>query len=185
MPRALPRLAALAATAAMLGLAACAAQSPDPTPSPTTDAADAPLFATDEEALAAAVAAYEAYLAVDAAIAADGGADAERIRDVVATHYAPELEAQYASQLHSGAVMVGEVALDDPQLVEWDQAAGITYVSVHGCLNVEQVRIIDRSGEDRTPAGRDPVVPLTLTFEGKADALVLSRSDLWSGDDFC
>ena len=52
-----------------------------PPPTPSVE----PLFASDEEALAAAEEAYAAYLAMSDEIAGDGGADPERIAPFVTT----------------------------------------------------------------------------------------------------
>ena len=64
-----PRVAALLGSAGVLALAlsGCAG-APTPTPTPPSSASAAPIFASDEEALAAAEAAYERYRATSVAI---------------------------------------------------------------------------------------------------------------------
>ena len=71
--------AALAAAGALaLVLTGCVG-SPAPTPSPTPTEA-APIFASDEEALAAAVKAYELYTrSVASQVTDDGGVEPERV----------------------------------------------------------------------------------------------------------
>src|SRR5215207_3793459 len=63
------------------------APSPAPSPEPTETAA-VPIFASDEEALAAAVDAYERYRAISAEISEAGGHDSNRIDPVVSPEYA-------------------------------------------------------------------------------------------------
>src|SRR5689334_7391674 len=74
------RLLAPPLLAALL-LAGCTPSDPMPTPPPTSDAA--PVFATDEEALAAAEEAYGKYIATVDAILADGGQNPERLEPLV------------------------------------------------------------------------------------------------------
>src|SRR5690606_919779 len=64
-----------------LVLAGCTQPDPMPTPPPTPSAA--PVFASDEEALAAAEEAYGKYLETVDAILADGGSNAERLKPLV------------------------------------------------------------------------------------------------------
>ncbi|GAA1058472.1 hypothetical protein GCM10017608_26130 [Agromyces luteolus] len=184
MPRALPRLAALAITAAMLGLAACAAQSPEPTPAPTTDAADAPLFATDEEALAAAVAAYEAHLAATAGILS-GEQPVDAIREVSSREYGEQRVSELTAFLDSGLRASGSIAIDSTSLVETYVEDDGTAVSIYACQDVSGTTLLNADGKDVTPPDRDERVPLVLQFRESSGALKVSGNELWSGDDFC
>src|SRR5690606_24012229 len=72
-------LAAATVTVAVL-LSGCVQQGPEVTPPP--EPSTTPIFASDEEALAAATEAYEAYLAMSDLIAQEGGVNPERIESV-------------------------------------------------------------------------------------------------------
>ncbi|MFB6612198.1 hypothetical protein ACFCVO_17880 [Agromyces sp. NPDC056379] len=178
--------AALAAAGAIaLLLSGCAGAVPAPSPSPSADAAD-PIFASDEEALAAAVEAYEAYIAVAAEIGQDGGSDPERVLSVVSEGYSTEAIADYEDLASHGYRVLGQNSIDTTSLVELSNYGRKTEVTIYGCVRVGTTRIIDSNGNDVTPAGRDSEVPLVLVFEGtSANELKLTKSDLWTGNDFC
>jgi len=54
------------------------------------------------------------------------------------------------------------------------------------CLDVSQVRILDSSGTDVTPADRPNRLPLEITFVAESSSTMrIDGSELWSGDDFC
>ncbi|HEX6365881.1 MAG TPA: hypothetical protein VF000_07010, partial [Agromyces sp.] len=61
---------------------------PTPTAAPSPSPSPEPIFASDEEALAAAVEAYERYLRVSQMIGEEGGANPRRILSVVTPEYA-------------------------------------------------------------------------------------------------
>ncbi|WP_353814794.1 hypothetical protein [Agromyces sp. SYSU T00266] len=181
MPRALPRLAALVITGAVLGLAACAAQSPDPEPTPTTDAADAPLFANDEEALAAAVEAYEAYLDVEHRIMGPEQAPISSIRPVTTDSFGDELAGQYEELRAAGLHLEGTARIDSARLAQIIQDS-TAQATLYACSDVSHVRVIDKSGEDVTPVRIDRV-PVIIELETKA--MLVAGSTTWTGDDFC
>ncbi|WP_400996850.1 hypothetical protein [Agromyces sp. GXQ0307] len=182
MPRALPRLAALALTGAVLGLAACAAPSPAATPTPTSDAADAPLFATDEEALAAAVEAYEAYLAVSDSITADIDADLARIREVTTPEFADFSEHDFAAFRDAGLRTEGSSAVDSARLAEFSPRR----VTFYACQDVSAVKLLNSTNEDVTPSDREARIPLVIDAVAvHGDALLIDGNEVWSGDNFC
>jgi hypothetical protein len=76
-----PLLVALSLTLLAASLGACTWPASIPPPPPP--ATEAPLFATDEEALEAATAAYAEFLAVSGQILREGGSDPERLKPLV------------------------------------------------------------------------------------------------------
>ena len=103
--------AALAAIGALaLVLTGCVG-SPTPTQSPTPTEA-APIFASDEEALAAAIEAYDRYRTTSAEIAGAGGSDPERIDPVVSASYAPSLHDEFAQLADAGLRLIGSSSID-------------------------------------------------------------------------
>lgn len=79
-PRRLTSLALAPAAALLVALVGCSGtpEIPDADPAPSAP----PLFATEEEALEAATAVYEEYLAVSNQVLADGGSDPDRVARV-------------------------------------------------------------------------------------------------------
>lgn len=174
----------LLAGATLMSLAACAPGEPTPTPSPTVAQSDAPIFASDEEALAAAVAAYELHLSVTGEILA-GTAQVEQVREVTAPNYRDERVDELTSFVDSGLRATGDTTIDTASLIERLDSVGETIVSIYACQDVSATRLLNSSGEDITPPDRDVRVPLVLEFRGETSAILLSGNQLWSGDDFC
>lgn len=176
-----------AAFALALLLGGCAG-APAPSPSGTPSASEAaPIFASDEEALAAAEAAYERYLSVSSAVSTEGGKDPSRIREVVTEEYATELVREFES-MHANSLRIeGTNTLDTTSLVERSESAATAFVSIYGCVGVGSTRVIDGSGQDVTPVDRDDRVPVVISLETRAaDGVTLvAGTEPWSGDDFC
>lgn len=179
-----PRRASLSTIALVCVLAAalsgCVTEPSKPAES-TAPPTATPIFANDEEALAAAEAAYAAYLAVDAQILADGGRDPERIKEVVTERYAERLLPEYSSLVENSLSIRGETVLDTASLIQ--QASGS--VQIYGCQDISATVVLTSDGTDATPTGRETRLPLVLSFETIDGDLRIDWSDRWSGDDFC
>ncbi|MBM7505978.1 hypothetical protein ACFPER_02600 [Agromyces aurantiacus] len=186
MPRTPRRITALLLAGATLAtLAACAPAEPEPTAAPTSpsETADAPVFASDEEALAAAVAAYEAYLVASDAITADGGEGVDRIDGVTSAEFAKMSKTDFAAFRHAGLRTEGATAIDSPRLIE--VADNAQAVSFYACQDVSSVRVLNSAQEDVTPSDRDPRLPLVIEAVAEGPQLVIDGNQVWSGDDFC
>jgi hypothetical protein len=185
--RARRRGAAVAAAGLLaLALAGCTG-APTPTPSPTETSAE-PIFASDEEALAAAKAAYERYRAISAEISQDGGEEPERIDVAVTPKYAAALHEEFAALKEHGLHMQGTTAIDSLSLAEWYGDAGVARVSLYLCRDVSGTRVIGPDGKDVTPADRPDRTPLVadlVSGSGEPTELVVDGVEKWSGDDFC
>ena len=180
--------AALAAAGAIaLLLSGCTGGAPAPSPTPSADAAE-PIFASDEEALAAAVEAYERYRDVSGAITEQGGADAERISGVVTPAFASTLREEFAALANLGLRTSGSTLIDTTSLVRNDVAKDGAEVAIYLCRDVSSVRVIDANGLDVTPADRPVRVPSQAFFvssDEDANSLLVSGVEEWVGDDFC
>ncbi|GAA2035571.1 hypothetical protein GCM10009819_20070 [Agromyces tropicus] len=185
MPRPVRRLTALALTAtALLGLAACAPDEEAPTAPPTTDATSAAVFASDEEALAAAVEAYEAYLAVSASISASGeGFD--RLAAVTSREYGETRTQELETFADAGLRLSGSYRLDTTSLISRSRLGASELVLIYACQDVSLTRIVNADGVDVTPVGRDERAPMTVELQLTADGGVVAGSELWSGENFC
>ncbi|MET4158468.1 hypothetical protein [Agromyces sp. PvR057] len=176
-------VAAGAAGAALaMALSGCSADvEPTAAPTPSTSSDAAPIFASDEEALAAAVAAYEAYLDVAQEIGEEGGEDPGRLRNAVTSDYADQEIPNYESLSEHHYRVEGRGSLDKPTLMERSDST----VRIYGCIGVGTSRVLDAEGNDITQPDRDSAVPLELTFSWSGDRLLLAGSDVWSGEDYC
>ena len=162
-----------------IALAGCSAQ--QPAPKETTAAADQkPLFASDEEALAAAQAAYANYLEVSDQIARDGGANPERLKGLVSPdQYLSEVE-PFTAMVKEGSAQTGQSGFDSFHL----QSVTSDEVTAYLCLDNSNVSMTTTSGETKSPS--TPRWPLLVKFNlDSNNKLVLSGSETWSGTNFC
>jgi hypothetical protein len=169
----------------VVSLSGCLPPALDPTPTPQPSST--PVFASEEEAMKAAEAAYREYLAVSDAIAQDGGANPERLAGLVTEEFfAKQLETITGLQsdsLHT----TGATTFDSFSAQQYvDDYAGTALLTAYACIDVSGVRVLNEVGADVTPAGRQDRLPLLLDFEASDPMEVrVSASDTWDGDDFC
>ncbi len=169
-------------------VAGCAASPvPAPTPSPTPDAA-APLFASDEEALAAAEDAYAAYQDMSNQIARDGGVDVERMAPLVTAEFFPVAVEGFEEFRDRGWQGSGGVRFDTTSLQQLEQNGSQASAMIYICVDAGEARLLNEAGVDVTPNGRRERTPLLVSFvSSEADPLIfiVNSSTVWSGDDFC
>lgn len=173
--------------AGLVALTLTGCQTDDPIVVPQPEPSSTPLFASEEEALAAAEEAYAGYLAASDAVLADGGANPERTYE----YLTETMQLQQAESLKlytdSGWHSTGTSSFDRFDLQQFlDYGADGAEVTAYACLDVSKARILDEAGADVTPSDRPDRLPVELAFvaEGSAE-MKIDRSDLWSGDDFC
>lgn len=178
---------------AAAGLAACAPDQPERPPGHTPN--HHPVFASDEEALAAAEDAFGAYLEVANLVAQESGVEPERFSSVT-THGWLEVEIEAAKALHqTGNHQVGDVKFSSLTLQQVEISGAQAIVDAYACLDVSGARFLDVNGVDVTPIDRDSTLPIQLTFRslkqglidvaGDSAVLLLERSEPWTGQDFC
>ena len=175
--RRMPAAAFAALTA--LSLAGCTPSNPTPTPSPT--ATRSPLFASDEEALKAATDAYAAYLKMSDTISHEGGANPERIKPfVTSVQYDRELSGFDSLQAH-GIRTSGDTVFDTLQVAK----VSVDAIDAYVCLDTSGVRVLGPAS-DPTPSARPKRMPFAIGFRTDGgNRLLLSRSETWSGKNFC
>ena len=180
------RLAAVALVVA-IGLTASGCATDDPAPKPSTSTSAAPLFASDEEALAAAEEAYAAYLAVSDTITADGGANVGRIDSVVSPSLQSAVHASLRKYEDRNLRTTGQSNFDTATLQRSEtDSAGVARVGIYVCLDVTNVRVISADGSDATPVDRVNRLPLAIDFISTGQgSLVMDGSDSWTGENFC
>lgn len=174
-------LPALAVPLVALSFAGCATAPTDSTPQ-NAAVEQAPAFATDEEALAAAQAAYAEYLAVSDQIAREGGANPERLQGLV-TKDQFKLEQQNANSLKDqGLHSEGISTFDTFHVANADLDSFSAYV----CLDVSNSNLVNSSGEIINSANREKRWPLLVTFDLSIPTnILISGSDTWTGQNFC
>lgn len=169
--RPVPRSALLVAfclTAALLS--ACLPVTdgrPTPTPTPTRTA----LYASDEEALAAAEKVYREYLD-----ATSSGPDLNRLADVTTPEWFAYEKESAERRAADGLRAEGSSALVSFSL----QMRSETEMVAYACIDVSQVRIVNSSGADVTPAERPDRGTLEVLFALTNAGPKVNGSDLWS-----
>lgn len=164
-----------------LSLTACSVTSTTPAPV-NTSSAETPAFATDEEALAAAQAAYAEYLQVSDQIARDGGANPERLSKYVSNSLFDEEIKGFQEIQTSALKAIGNSKFDTLHLQSNDGGSISTYL----CIDHSMIRIFDTSGTDVTNPTRSDRIPLVVTFQVlNNDRLIIEKSETWSGENYC
>lgn len=159
--------------------AACSGLKLRPTPPTQVQ----PVFASDDEAVAAAVETYERYLAVSAEIDADGGAGAERVLEVTTEPYGLDVLAEYRRMRAARERISGAAMLTSSRLVEIDRDR--TRLTIAMCVDVSGMRVINESGEDVTPPREDRVALEVAFRSANAVRVRLDGSVLATGDHVC
>lgn len=170
---------------AALALTGCVPEPVAPTPAPTASATDAPIFASEEEALAAAEAAYAEYEALAAVIGADGGNDPRRIEDV-ATGELAEIDIEgFEALIEAGYYTSGSSVARDFNLQSYDAGSEKGVVSAYVCSDVSGITFHNSAGEVLDTNGRPTELPLLLSFDWVDESLKVASRDTWDGDGVC
>lgn len=163
----------------------CAQSPPDTADAGSTAAPEAPAFASEDEALAAATEAYRAYLNMSNAVAHDGGKESERMKKF-ATGDALQYEIQIQEKMHASERRgVGDVSFDSISLQKSDLQSGATVAYL--CIDVSQTDIVDSTGASVLSQDRFLRFPLEVSFVLETDQknLIMERSESWTGTNFC
>lgn len=145
-----------------------------------------PVFASEEEALAAAGAAYQRYLDVSNAIGQAGWVDTAGYAEVERGE-ALDQELEAAGSLgKSGYHQVGASTFDSLVLQQIDdQGAGNLSIATYLCLDVTAVEVIDANGQSVVSPARPNRQALEVVLDDADGSIKVSRSDAWSGANFC
>ncbi|HEX7834119.1 MAG TPA: hypothetical protein VF479_01480 [Pseudolysinimonas sp.] len=166
---------------AAAGLAACTPDDPvippDPLPSST------PVFASEEEALAAAEDAYGAYLNSADEISAESGKDPERIEQFASGQLLEDALEGF-SQLHDKHWRtVGSSTVDSftEQFVDLASPVVVAYV----CVDVSAVDVLDEDGKSVVSPDRPDRQAFEVTFEMGDLGLLPDQRSPWTGGGVC
>jgi hypothetical protein len=177
-----PRVFGVTLVAAMM-LSGCVEARPVAAGSPSPIAS--PIFASEEEALAAATEAYAAYVRVSDEVFADGGLNPERM-ELVATgiQLATDL-AGFRKALLTAVRSTGGTTFQPLQLQKYDENSdhGHSIVVAYLCEDVSMVDVVDSQGVSIVSAARPNVVSYEVRFDTNGDmpkSLLVSGKEPWS-----
>jgi hypothetical protein len=176
------RIVGAVAVLGMLTLAGCGGGDPIPTLPPTPSAA--PVFASEEEALAAAEQAYSAYLAgVNQALQTLDDAGLE----LVATDSALQgVLDSIADLTATGSRQVGEAKLASVRPTDLGPLLdpGVPGdAQVYVCLDLSSVGIQDADGA--ISQSGIPLFPMLVALRFDGGKVLVAQEDVWDGDNFC
>jgi len=170
----------------LLGAVGCTAAPTSAKPSPTPTVV--PIFASDEEALAAATEAYANYLRVHDEFWADGGSSEGEYMSL-STGGAHDGDAESIEKWRAnGWRAVGITTFDSIRLQSVELEDGAQQIRTYLCLDVSQGDVIDSQGSSVAKPDRPLRMPLEVEFEATSSDsadLRISRSEVWSGENFC
>jgi hypothetical protein len=157
---------------------------PKPLPSST------PIFASDEEALAAAEEAFGKYLALIDQISADGGAGPDRLSAAATPEVVAHEKDGFEETHTAGERGIGRRTFDSMTLQSADINSGVTEaaIAVYVCEDFSATDILDAAGNSVVSPTRQLRYPLEVFFDLTADSdvpLLVSNVDDWTGEDFC
>jgi hypothetical protein len=171
------------AFAALLGGCSPQVQPPPPKPSPSSS----PVFASDEEALAAATKAYAAYLNMAGTILSEGGESPNRIEKYASGDALRTSLDGYQEFSTKNYKAIGTSTFDHVSLQHFSSnARGVDVVALYVCLDVAEVDVVDAKGASVVSPSRPARQPLELSFDldvGKR--LLLASIEPWKGGNFC
>ncbi len=170
--------------AGMLLFSGCGGGAPIPTLPPTPSAT--PIFASEEEALAAAEEAYAAYREMSDVIASEGGTGPERIAPFVTEARMEDELRGFATLRESGLRVVGEATFEVLSTQRYEEVGGDAEVVFYACSDLSGSRVIDDTGADVTPSDRSDRLVLEVvlrTVDGMAP-LLLESDSAWP-DESC
>jgi hypothetical protein len=165
----------------MLLLSGCGGGTPIPTLPPTPSAT--PIFASEEEALAAAEEAYAEYLEMSDLISSEGGVDPERIAPFVTERRLSDELRGFTTLREADLRIEGSAVFDVIDLQRYDQIENEAEVVFYACVDLSGSRVINSLGEDVTPTDREDLLLLEVVLRTESGQLplVLESDDQWPG----
>jgi len=178
----------LAALAVVLSLGGCFAdEEPVPTTTPVPSAT--PIFATEEEALAAAEEAYKAYLELSDEVGAEGGHGVDRLIPYVTEGQLEDERQSFKEYEAEGISTRGSTGLVEFQLQQAPiSEMGVTKLFAYACLDASEIRVFDKNGAELSTPNRPEKQTFQVDFELRpevADQFLLNGMEIWDGEGIC
>jgi len=166
-------------------LAGCVPVEPTVTPAP--EPSTTPVFASEEEALAAAEEAYAEYLRIEDAVAQEGGVNPQRLREAVTDEWLEKEVEVFEAFAATGNRQVGETSVLDFELQQLVDSGSLVEIVAYVCVDSTPTTFVDPSGADVTPSSRPATTSLQVTLEwsDSRSKLLIADSQPWSGESFC
>lgn len=182
LPRSIP---ALALVTSILALTACTG--PDPTP--PSRSSPPPVFANEEEALAAVTETYGRFVEISNTIASEKGSQPERILEVMSPDAATTEIDGFGMLSGSGLDYIGAARVDGVRLQTWSanpDADGVL-ASALTCLDISGMDVVDATGTSVAPPDRVTRLPFAIEIgNGVRDGSFLITSKvLQEGASVC
>ncbi|WP_309617830.1 hypothetical protein [Salinibacterium sp.] len=167
---------------AVLLLSGCVPQQSTNTPTP--EPSSTPVFASEEEALAAATAAYAAYVTLSDQIFVEGGKDPERMSSVATGEFLKASVEGFAEVQAKGWVSTGGTVFRGATLQSYSEVGGREAVVIYVCEDISAVDVLDSSKISIVSPDRPNSTTFQATFDsdGNRPSLFLSSREVWSND---
>ncbi|GHD48417.1 hypothetical protein GCM10008097_20370 [Mycetocola manganoxydans] len=158
---------------------------PPPTapPTPTSTA----IFASEEEALAAATDVLTRYNAAFDKANSAGAKNWDELEELVTQQHLTELEKPgviNSNGWHTKGVSTFSVV----SVASFESGESDSSIALNVCRDVSGVRVLDASGQDVTPINRPDSVPLVVslvTSDSEPSSLLVAKVDTWLNPASC
>ncbi len=152
---------------------------PVPTPSVT------PVFASDEEALAAAEESYKRYLAVSDQIFAEGGANPERLAEVATGTFLDASITGFEKVQANGWRSTGATKADSFELQQVATPGTVERLIIaYACTDVSAIDVVDSDGNSVVSSTRPDRTYFEVYFDLHDQELLVGGREVW-GDGAC
>ncbi|PFG30388.1 hypothetical protein [Paramicrobacterium agarici] len=170
------------ATAVVAGATACTPAEPEKTPTPTKTA----IFASEDEALQAAVDVYQQYSAAYDEALSSAEPDYSAVSKYATERFISELVAA-DEEVANGSMVEGTSSFDTVSLVDFDHRSDPVKVDIKLCRDVSKQAIVDANGKDITPDERLERFPfeVLLVWDDANSTLKVDDLGSWQGENFC
>ncbi len=176
------RVLGAVAVLGMLALSGCGGGTPLPTLPPTPSST--PVFASEEEALAAAEEAYAAYqAAVDLALMTLNGSGLDKVATDPALQNALESVANLTA---SGSRQVGTTTVSSVNPTDLSPLfeAGVRGdAQIYACLDLSAVGI--QAADGTVSQSNIASFPMLVTLRLEDEVLLVAEEEVWGGENFC
>ena len=179
--RTLAPVSALAIIISLM-LGGCVPSAPDA--SPTPEPSSTPVFASEEEALAAAEEAYAAYVAMSDLIFVEGGANAERMTAVATGAFLEATLSSFNEVQANGLHSTGGTVFRDVSLQSYSpDSLSADIVSVYVCEDISAVNVFDSAGQSIVSADRPDQTVFQVVFDlGNGGGLLVASREVWKNE---
>jgi hypothetical protein len=147
------------------------------------------VFASDEEALAAARAHYEQFVATVDTVLLENGVSPERIDEFASPELA-EKEKQGISEFAAkGYRMSGRALITNAVLQSRSESSDIAnVVTLYVCMDVSDIDIVDSNGNSVVESTRPDQNAFEVTFDARSSGsmqLLVTSESVWNGGGVC